>query len=352
MYIFNSPLEQFEVSSYTTYHLSWTAFWSDIYQNNFFFNSGYMTHESLAVNFSLYLTIFIIIKLLSSVIKIRNIFFMFFTQLAFLWCISFVVFVDYKYTVLDFSLSNNELIETINYATAMSHWIDIFFGFFTLASAFFIIYILNYGLTDIENLTIVPSFNHTISEMIYKTALDLFVSSLGKDGIAQEFFLKIKTVFIFLLVVNLQGMIPYTATVTSALSNTFYMALALFISIIYTIFQKQGINYFLNLFMPPGCPMLLSFLLIPIEVISYSFRVISLSVRLFANMMAGHTLLKVIVGFSWIMVFFGDGMLICNLIPIAVLFILILLEIGVALIQAYIFTTLSCIYIKDIFEGH
>ena len=93
-------------------------------------------------------------------------------------------------------------------------------------------------------------------------------------------------------------MIPYTGTVTSALSNTFYMALALFISIIMTILDKKGIAYFLNLFMPPGCPINLILLLIPIEIISYSFRVVSLSVRLFANMMAGHTLLKVIVGFS------------------------------------------------------
>ena len=130
------------------------------------------------------------------------------------------------------------------------------------------------------------------------------------------------------------------------------MALALFISIIVTILDKKGINYFLGLFMPPGCPVGLIFLLIPIEVISYSFRVVSLSVRLFANMMAGHTLLKVIVGFSWIMVFMGDGMILCNLIPIVILFILTLLEIGVALIQAYIFTILSCIYIRDIFEAH
>jgi F-type H+-transporting ATPase subunit a len=93
-------------------------------------------------------------------------------------------------------------------------------------------------------------------------------------------------------------MIPYMSTLTSALTNTFFIALALFISIIITLLDKKGINYFLNLFMPSGCPIFLVLLLIPIEIISYSFRVVSLSVRLFANMMAGHTLLKVIVGFS------------------------------------------------------
>ena len=113
-----------------------------------------------------------------------------------------------------------------------------------------------------------------------------------------KFFIKVKTIFVFLIISNLQGMIPYTGTITSSLANTFYIALALFISILMTIKEKKGIAYFLNLFMPPGCPINLIFLLIPIEVISYSFRVVSLSVRLFANMMAGHTLLKVIVGFS------------------------------------------------------
>ena len=103
--------------------------------------------------------------------------------------------------------------------------------------------------------------------------------------------------------------------------------------------------------MPSGCPIFLVLLLIPIELISYSFRVISISVRLFANMMAGHTLLKVIVGFSWVIVYLGNTSLI-NLFPILILFILTLLEFGVAFIQAYIFTILSCMYIRDIFTGH
>ena len=116
--------------------------------------------------------------------------------------------------------------------------------------------------------------------------------------------------------------------------------------------RKQGFNYLLGLFMPSGCPLPLIFLLIPIEFISYSFRLVSLSVRLFANMMAGHTLLKVIVSFSYAMILIGDSSLIVNLFPMAVLFILTFLEVGVALIQAYIFTILTCIYLKDIFTAH
>jgi F-type H+-transporting ATPase subunit a len=160
------------------------------------------------------------------------------------------------------------------------------------------VYVIHAEVTDLNQMKLIPSFNGMIGEIIYKATFGLFVQTLGKDITSREFFIKIKSIFLFLLITNLQGMIPYTSTVTSSLSNTFFMALALFISIIVTILDKKGINYFLGLFMPPGCPVGLIFLLIPIEVISYSFRVVSLSVRLFANMMAGHTLLKVIVGFS------------------------------------------------------
>lgn len=104
--------------------------------------------------------------------------------------------------------------------------------------------------------------------------------------------------------------------------------------------------------MPAGCPLPLVLLLVPIEFISYTFRLVSLSVRLFANMMAGHALVKVIVGFSWSMFLIGDVFLIANIFPMAILFVLTFLELGVALIQAYIFTLLTCIYLKDIFVGH
>ena len=198
----------------------------------------------------------------------------------------------------------------------------------------------------------IPSYLNVISEAIYKATFSLFVSTLGRELSNREYFLKIKTVFLFLILSNVQGMIPFMSTITSSLANTFFMALALFISIIIAILDRNGINYFLRLFMPAGCPIALIFLLIPIEIISYTFRVVSLSVRLFANMMAGHTLLKVIVGFSLVMILLGDGFIVANLFPVATLFILTGLEIGVAVIQAYIFTILSCIYIRDIFEGH
>jgi F-type H+-transporting ATPase subunit a len=138
---------------------------------------------------------------------------------------------------------------------------------------------------------------------MYKASLTLFTSTLDIKHMHevrdyQEFFLKVHAILLFVLGSNLSGMIPYSTTITSSLMNTLFLSLAVFINIVLTIIKEKGVNYFFGLFMPAGCPIGLILLLIPIEVISYSFRLVSLSVRLFANMMAGHTLLKVIVGFS------------------------------------------------------
>lgn len=181
----------------------------------------------------------------------------------------------------------------------------------------------------------------------------LFLTNLGKDIEGNgELLVKVSSIFSFVLMNNLMGMLPYSDTGTSSLMLTFWVALSIFVSLLTIMIRKNGINFFFSLFMPAGCPVPLMFLLVPIEFISYSFRLVSLSVRLFANMMAGHTLLKVIVGFSFSMILMGDSMIIVNLFPIALLFVLTFLEVAVALIQAYIFTILTCIYLKDIFVGH
>lgn len=181
----------------------------------------------------------------------------------------------------------------------------------------------------------------------------LFLTNLGKEIEGNgELLVKISSIFSFVLMNNLMGMLPYSDTGTSSLMLTFWVALSIFVSLLTIMIRKNGINFFFSLFMPAGCPVPLMFLLVPIEFISYSFRLVSLSVRLFANMMAGHTLLKVIVGFSFSMILMGDSMIIVNLFPIVLLFVLTFLEVAVALIQAYIFTILTCIYLKDIFVGH
>lgn len=140
-------------------------------------------------------------------------------------------------------------------------------------------------------------------EVIYKASLNMFADVLQlkhNEEVKnyQELFIKVHGLLLFILVANLQGLVPYSATITSSLVNTLFLAAAVFINILIIIFKEKGVTHFFSLFLPSGCPFPMMFMLVPIEFISYTFRVISLSVRLFANMMAGHTLLKVIVGFS------------------------------------------------------
>jgi ATP synthase subunit 6 len=132
---------------------------------------------------------------------------------------------------------------------------------------------------------------------------------------------------------------------------TFALAFMTFVGINLICIREHGINI-LSLFLPPGSSMVLALLLVPIELVSYIFRPISLSVRLFANMMAGHTLLKVIAGFAWTMMLAGGGLLIAHTIPLAILVLLMFLELGVAAIQAYVFTILTCIYLNDAIHLH
>ena len=140
-------------------------------------------------------------------------------------------------------------------------------------------------------------------------------------------------------------------SVSSPLILTFSLALTTFVGINIICVREHGFHVF-SLFLPPGSSLGLAFLLVPIELVSYIFRPISLSVRLFANMMAGHTLLKVIAGFSWSMLL-GSGLIFfAHIVPLLVLVILMGLELAVACIQAYVFTILSCIYLNDALNLH
>lgn len=207
-------------------------------------------------------------------------------------------------------------------------------------------------------LTLIPNGDlDRLSDSMYKFSLDLFTSTLDirkeKEVQAfQEFFLKVNGLFMFILGANLVGMIPYSTTITSSLMNTFFIAFAIFVNIIIVMVNEKGINHLFDLFLPSGCPMSLILLLVPIEVLSYCFRLISLSVRLFANMLAGHTLMKVFSGFSWSLLLLGDSGILLHYLPVLVLFALTVLELGVACIQAYVFVVLTYLYLRDIFVGH
>lgn len=173
--------------------------------------------------------------------------------------------------------------------------------------------------------------------------------NLGSKG--EIYFPFIFTLHLFLLFCNLIGMVPYSFTVTSHIVFTFSLALLIFIGINIIGFRTHGLLFF-SLFLPRGVPLVIVPLLVTIEFLSYIVKVFTLSIRLFANMTSGHTLLKIIAGFSWTMLQAGGLLAFFHLIPLVLLLALIGLELAIAGLQAYVFTLLSCIYLNDVLDLH
>lgn len=190
----------------------------------------------------------------------------------------------------------------------------------------------------------IPGVWQTFFEMAYETVARLVFDNLNLDG--EKYLPYISTLFIFILFNNLIGLVPYSFTVTSHLIVTFTLSLSIFVGIVIIGCQRHKIQM-LSIFLPANTSFFLALLLVPIELISYIFKPISLGVRLFANLMAGHTLLKVIVGFSWSLLMLENILSIIHVVPLLILVLLMGLELGVALIQAYVFTVLTCIYLND-----
>ena len=189
---------------------------------------------------------------------------------------------------------------------------------------------------------IVPGRWQCATEMAYEFIANMLRDTVGQEG--RKYFPFVFTVFMFVLFGNLLGMVPYSFTFTSHIVVTFALAFIIFVGVTILGFVKHGLHFF-SFFVPPGTPLPMYPLLIPIEVISYLSRPISLSVRLFANMLAGHTLLKVIAGFVWALGLFG-------VLPLAFVVALTGLEILIACLQAYVFTILTCLYINDALHLH
>ena len=162
----------------------------------------------------------------------------------------------------------------------------------------------------------------------------------------EKYFPVILTLFMFILFGNLIGLAPYTFTTTSHLFVTFTLSFSVFIGLNVITFKKYQVKIF-SLFLPANTPFALALLLVPIEFVSYIIKPISLGARLFINLMAGHTLLKVIIGFSWSILLLEHLSSISLIIPMITLIVLFGLELGVALIQTYVFVVLTCIYIQD-----
>ena len=187
-----------------------------------------------------------------------------------------------------------------------------------------------------------PSRLQVASELGFNFISSLINDTIGKEG--KKYFPLVFALFMFILFGNLFGMIPYSFTFTSHIIVTLALAMGVFIFVTALGFAKHGVKFF-GFFVIPGLPIYMLPLLIPIEVISYLSRPISLSVRLFANMLAGHTLLKVFAGFVSALGFFG-------ILPLVFIIALTGLEILIAFLQAYVFAILTCLYINDALHLH
>jgi F-type H+-transporting ATPase subunit a len=189
----------------------------------------------------------------------------------------------------------------------------------------------------------VPGRWQSMVELSYEFIAKMVRDNVGNDGM--RYFPFVFTLFMFILFCNLIGMVPFTFTVTSHIIVTFVMAAVVFLGVTVIGFVRHG-THFLKLFVPSGVPIFLLPLLVVIELLSYLTRPISLSVRLFANMMAGHTMLKVFGGF---VVALG---VLAGWAPLAFVVALTGLEIGIAILQAYVFAILTCIYLNDAINLH
>ncbi len=189
---------------------------------------------------------------------------------------------------------------------------------------------------------LIPGRWQAMTELAYSFIANLLDETVGLKG--QKYFPFIFSIFMFILMGNLIGMIPYSFTFTSHIIVTFGLAMIAFGIATLVGFIRHGFKYF-ALFVPKGAPGYMLPLIVPIEVLSYLSRPVSLSIRLFANMMAGHTMLKVFAGFTILLGLYGIA-------PLAVIAILTAFEILVAVLQAYVFTILTCIYLNDAIELH
>ena len=189
---------------------------------------------------------------------------------------------------------------------------------------------------------LIPTRLQSVAELSYTFVANMVRDNVGTDGM--KYFPFVFTLFMFVLVLNMLGMVPYSFTVTSHIIVTFALAAFIFLGVTLVGLAMHGLHFF-SFFVPKGVPMFMMPLMVVIEVLSYLTRPISLSVRLFANMMAGHTMLKVFAGFTIMLGVLGVA-------PIAINVALTGFEILVAFLQAYVFAVLTCIYLNDAIHLH
>lgn len=190
---------------------------------------------------------------------------------------------------------------------------------------------------------LVPGRWQSIAEISYEFVANMVRDNVGDAG--KKYFPFVFALFMFILFCNLLGLIPYSFTPTSQIIVTFAMAAVVFIGVTLIGFARHGLH-FLSFFVPQGVPKFLLPLLVPIEIFSYLFRPISLAVRLFANMLAGHTMFQVFAGFVIALGIIGGWA------PLVFIGALYCLEVLIAFLQAYVFAILTCLYLNDALHLH
>ena len=210
--------------------------------------------------------------------------------------------------------------------------------------------ILSYSLLASNNNKIIPN-NWSISqESIYATVHGIVISQINPTK-GQMYFPFIYTLFVFILVNNLLGMVPYSFASTSHFILTFSLSFTIVLGATFLGFQRHGLKFF-SLFVPSGCPLALLPLLVLIEFISYLSRNVSLGLRLAANILSGHMLLSILSGFTYNIMTSGIVFFFLGLVPLAFIIAFSGLELAIAFIQAQVFVVLTCSYIKDGLDLH
>ncbi len=189
---------------------------------------------------------------------------------------------------------------------------------------------------------LVPGRMQSVAEMSYEFVADMVETNAGHGGM--RYFPFVFTLFMFVLLGNVLGLVPYSFTFTSHIIVTFGLAITVFIGVTIIGIVKHG-WHFVRLFVPAGVPVVLLVLLVPIELLSYCIRPFTLAIRLFANMLAGHTMLAIFAGFAASVPLFG-------ILPVGVDVLIYFLEILVAALQAYVFAILTCLYLRDALHLH
>ena len=216
---------------------------------------------------------------------------------------------------------------------------------FTNSSAFMVVAVVlitAFLTMSMQGRAMVPGRWQSLAELSYGFIANMIRENVGSEG--RRYFPFVFSLFMFILFCNILGLLPYSFTVTSHIIITFAMAISVFVAVTIIGFVKHGLG-FCGFFLPHGVPWYIAPVLIPVEILSYLVRPVSLSLRLFANMMAGHTMLKVFASFVVALGIFG-------VFPFAVVFALTGLELVVAFLQAYVFTILTCVYLNDALNMH